>query len=63
MVADLDRSSSEVGSVRLPWQTKEDAVLSLIDRAIEEARQRREEHEEALRMLRDALKDGNHDAD
>lgn len=50
--------------MRFPWQTREDAVLSLIDQAIAEAKQRREEHEEALRMLRDALmKGGPNDPD
>lgn len=41
--------------MRFPWQTKEDRVLDLIDNAIADARKARTEHEEALRMLRDAL--------
>jgi hypothetical protein len=41
--------------VRLPWQTREDTVLALIDVALVAAERARRDHEEALRRLRDAL--------
>lgn len=41
--------------MRWPWQTREDGVIHAIDRALDDAKRVREEHDAALKRLRDAL--------